>query len=69
MSLVVLKWNSFMRLTLLTRNFMLLICDSSAYYAIRVWQLLFIRDFCVGDQSSGAQTVGGSVGTKITECR
>ena len=69
MSLVVLKWNSFMRLFLLTRNFMLLICDSSAYYAIRVWQLLFIRDFCVGDQSSGAQTVGGSVGTKITECR
>ena len=69
MSLVVLKWNSFMRLTLLTRNFMLLICDSSTYYAIRVWQLLFIRDFCVGDQSSGAQTVGGSVGTKITECR
>ena len=69
MSLVVLKWNSFMRLFLLTRNFMLLICDSSAYYAIRVWQLLFILDFCVGDQSSGAQTVGGSVGTKITECR
>ena len=49
MYFVVLKRNSFMRLILLTRNFMLLICDSSAYYAIRVWQLLFIRDFCVGD--------------------
>ena len=49
MYFVVLERNSFIRLKLLTRNFMLLICDSSAYYAIRVWQLLFIRDFCVGD--------------------
>ena len=48
---------------------MLMICDSSAYYGSRVWQFLFIRDFCVGDDSSGRQTVGGTVGTKITECR
>ena len=58
-----------MRLILLTKNFMLMVCGSSAYYASRVWQFLFIPDFCVGDDSSGRQTGGISVGTKITECR